>query len=233
MTREALDIILRLWSDKPSFEYRGKFWNVAKPETMFGFLKPHIKPLQQPHPPIGVAGLSTNSDTLKMAGEHGFLPLSLNLNPAYVGTHWAAVEAGAARTGRTPSRRDWRMVREVFVADTDEEAWKLSVGGMMGRMMREYFLPLLGNFGFLEYLKHDPSVPDSDVTPEYCAKHNWLIGSPATVAEKLERVYNDVGGFGNLLVFGFDYADNPGAWHRSLKLLADEVAPKVKHLMPA
>ena len=54
-------------------------------DEMFGFLKPHIKPLQQPHPPIGVAGLSKNSDTLKMAGEHGFLPMSLNLNPGYVG----------------------------------------------------------------------------------------------------------------------------------------------------
>ena len=110
------------------------------------------------------------------------------------------------------------MVREVFVADTDEQAWELSVGGMMGRMMREYFLPLLGNFGFLEYLKHDPSVPDSDVTPEYCAKHNWLVGSPVTVADRLEKVYNDVGGFGGLLVFGFDYADNPEAWHRSLRM---------------
>ena len=66
-------------------------------------------------------------------------------------------------------------------------------------MMREYFLPLLGAFGFLEYLKHDPDVPDSDVTPEYCARHNWLVGSPATVAEKLERVYEEVGGFGTLL----------------------------------
>ncbi len=122
------------------------------------------------------------------------------------------------------------MVREVFVAETDAEAMRLSVGGMMGRMMREYFLPLLGNFGFLEFLKHDPSVPDSDVTPEYCARHNWLIGSPATVAEKLERVYRDVGGFGNLLVFGFDYADNPEAWHNSLRLLAQEVAPRVRHL---
>jgi alkanesulfonate monooxygenase SsuD/methylene tetrahydromethanopterin reductase-like flavin-dependent oxidoreductase (luciferase family) len=104
---------------------------------------------------------------------------------------------------------------------------------MMGRMMREYFLPLLGQFGFLEYLKHDPSVPDSDVTPEYCAQHNWLIGSPSTVAEKLERVYHEVGGFGNLLVFGFDYADNPSVWHKSLQLLAQEVAPKIKHLTPA
>ncbi|HET6607462.1 MAG TPA: LLM class flavin-dependent oxidoreductase [Rhodopila sp.] len=233
MTREALDIILRLWSDEPAFDYGGQFWKVTKPETMYGFLRPHIKPLQKPHPPIGVAGLSKNSDTLKMAGEHGFLPLSLNLNPAYVATHWAAVEEGARRTGRMPHRRDWRMVREVFVAETDEEAWRLSVGGMMGRMMREYFLPLLGNFGFLDYLKHDPSVADSDVTPEYCAKHNWLIGSPATVAEKLERVYDNVGGFGGLLVFGFDYSENPDVWHRSLRLLAEEVAPRIRHLTPA
>jgi alkanesulfonate monooxygenase SsuD/methylene tetrahydromethanopterin reductase-like flavin-dependent oxidoreductase (luciferase family) len=232
MTREALDIILRLWSDEPTFDYEGQFWQVAKPATMYGFLKPHIRPLQKPHPPIGVAGLSKNSDTLKLAGEHGFLPLSLNLNPGYVRSHWDAVEVGAARSGRTPWRGDWRLVREVFVAETDEEAWRLSVGGMMGRMMREYFLPLLANFGFLEYLKHHPDVPDSDVTVEYCAKHNWLIGSPATVAEKLQRVYDDVGGFGQLLVFGFDYADNAEAWHTSLRLIAQEVLPKIAHLTP-
>src|SRR5262245_6501868 len=202
------------------------------PETMFGFLKAHIKPLQAPHPPIGVAGFSKGSDTLKLAGEKGFLPMSLNLNPAYIASHWEAVEIGAARTGRTPERSQWRTVREVFVADSDEEAMRLSVGSYMGRMMREYFLPLLGNFGFLEYLKHDPGVPDSDVTPEYCARHNWLIGSPATVAEKLERVYDEVGGFGTLLVFCFDYIDQPEAWHHSMQLLAKDVLPRVRHLTP-
>src|SRR5712672_2325702 len=120
----------------------------------------------------GVAGLSKGSDTLKLAGERGFIPMSLNLNPAYVSSHWDSVLAGAARTGRTPSRQDWRLVREVFIADTDEEAWKLSTGDMMGRMMGEYFLPLLGHFGFKDYLKHAPDVPDSDVTVDYCARHN-------------------------------------------------------------
>jgi alkanesulfonate monooxygenase SsuD/methylene tetrahydromethanopterin reductase-like flavin-dependent oxidoreductase (luciferase family) len=124
------------------------------------------------------------------------------------------------------------MVREVFVAETDDEAYRLSVGGMMGRMMNEYFLPLLANFGFLEYLKHRPDVPDSDVTVAYCARHNWLVGSPATVAEKLARVYDDVGGFGQLLVFGFDYLDNPEPWHNSLRLLAEDVLPRVAHLTP-
>jgi hypothetical protein len=29
--------------------------------------------------------------------------MSLNLNPTYVGSHWEAVEQGAARSGRTPN----------------------------------------------------------------------------------------------------------------------------------
>ena len=232
MTREALEIILQLWSDEDEFDYRGTYWHVTKGAEMYGFLRPHLKPLQQPHPPIGVAGLSSGSDTLKLAGEHGFIPMSLNLNPAYVASHWKAVEEGARRTGRTPDRSSWRMVREVFVAETDAEAQRLSVGGMMGRMMGEYFLPLLAQFGFTDYLKHAPDVADSDVTPEYCAEKNWLIGSPSTVIEKLQAVYEEVGGFGTLLVFGFDYQENPEAWHTSMGLLMSEVLPKVRDLRP-
>jgi alkanesulfonate monooxygenase SsuD/methylene tetrahydromethanopterin reductase-like flavin-dependent oxidoreductase (luciferase family) len=232
MTRESLDIILKLWTSTEPFDYKGKFWHVTKTDTMLDTLKPHILPFQKPYPPIGVAGVSKGSDTLKLAGERGFIPMSLNLNPAYVGSHWDSVEEGARRSGRTPQRADWRMVREVFVADTDDKAFKLSAGSMMGRQMREYFLPLLASFGFLEFLKHDPSAPDSDVTPEYCARHNWLIGSPATVAEKLERVYHEVGGFGTLLVFCFDYVEQPEAWRTSLELLAKDVLPRVRHLVP-
>jgi alkanesulfonate monooxygenase SsuD/methylene tetrahydromethanopterin reductase-like flavin-dependent oxidoreductase (luciferase family) len=75
-------------------------------------------------------------------------------------------------------------------------------------------------------------VPDSDVTPEYCARHNWLVGSPATVAERLHRIYEEVGGFGTLLLFCFDYSENPQAWRHSLELLAKEVMPRFKSLVP-
>src|SRR5579859_4230912 len=192
MTREALDIILRLWTAEEPFDYAGKYWHVTKTDRMLESLIPHIRPFQKPYPPIGVAGVSPGSDTLKLAGERGFLPMSLNLNQSYVASHWESVEEGARRSGRTPSRAQWRLVREIFVADTDEEAWRLSVGAQMGRMMREYFLPLLTDVGVIQFLKHDDSVPDSDVTPEYCARHNWLIGSPATVVDKIERMYDEV-----------------------------------------
>jgi len=199
---------------------------------MLDTLKPHIRPFQKPHPPIGVSGISKGSDTLKLAGERGFWPMSLNLNPGYVASHWESVEVGAARSGRTAKRSDWRLVREVFIADTDAEAMRLSLGGMMGRMMKEYFLPLLGSFGFVEFLKHKADVPDSDVTPEYCARHNWLVGSPATVTERLQTIYDEVGGFGTILLFCFDYTENPKAWQHSMELLAREVMPRFKDLVP-
>ena len=229
-TRESLDIMLRLWTEDRPFTHEGKYWTVSRPEPVAEVFAPFLKPVQKPHPPIGVAGLSPRSDTLKWAGERGYIPMSLNLNAAYLSSHWDAVAEGAAEAGRTPRRADWRMVREVLVADTDEEAWRLAVEGPMRRMTAEYSLKVVSAFGALPFLKHDPSVPDSDVTIEYLARESWLIGSPDTVARKIEALYERVGGFGVLLVLGFDFLDNPGPWRHSLELLANEVAPRLKHL---
>lgn len=233
MTRESLEIMLRLWTEEEPFEHRGQFWTVRKPDPVpEQHLGAHLKPLQTPHPPIGVAGVSKSSDTLKLAGERGFMPMSINLNPSFVASHWESVEEGAARAGRTAHRSDWRLVREVLVADTDAEAMRLAVDGMMGRMMGDYYIPFLKRAGILGFVKHHPDVPDSDVTPEYCARHNWVVGSPETVREKLEGVHESVGGFGTLLVYGFDYADEREVWYESLGRLALEIAPRLAHLAP-
>ena len=191
MTRESLEIILRLWSDEPEFDYKGKYWHVTKTGTHARHPAPASSPLQKPHPPIGVAGVSKGSDTLKLAGERGLLADEPEPEPrlrrAATGS---PVEHGRGASGRTPKRSDWRLVREIFIADTDAEAMRLSAGGMMGRMMTRV-LPaaLCRHSGSPSILKHRPDVPDSDVTPEYCARHNWLVGSPTTVANRLHEIY--------------------------------------------
>lgn len=231
MTAEAIDMIMSMWTEEPGWKKEGKYWTSSVPNGMPDLeLVQHIKPLQQPHPPIGVAGLSSPSPTLELAGENGWLPMSLNLNPGYVKSHWDSYEAGAKRGGHKVSRSQWRMVREIFVADTDEEAYEMTVNGMMGRMTREYWFPLLSAFEFNDFIKADPSHKDEDLTPEYQAEHNWIIGSVDTVVEKIEKIYADVGGFGHLLLFGFDYADNPEQWRRSMELLGTEVKPRLAHL---
>ena len=231
MANESLDIMLRLWEAQEPFDYKGKYWEVSYPAPMFGGLfRPHLRPLQRPHPPIGVTALTPGSESLKQAGERGYLPMSLSLGLEYLASHWAAYAEGAARGKRTPLRKDWRIAREVFVAETDEEAWRLSVGGMMGRMLHEHSLPFIKLLGALDMFKHARDVPDSDVTPDYIARHHWIVGSPATVAGKIEAMHEKLGGFGTLLVMGFDYAEKPDAWYNSLQLLANEVAPRLQHL---
>src|SRR3954451_20652261 len=182
MTREALEIMLRIWTEDEPWEHRGKYWNANGIAPMYdGLMRRHIKPYQDPHPPIGVTGFSAGSETLKLAGERGYLPMSLDLNTDYVATHWDAVLEGAARSGRTPDRRDWRLVREVVVAETDEQAFRYAVDGMLGRNMREYVLPTFRTMGMTKFYKHDPAVPDADVTPEYLAENTFVVGSVDTV----------------------------------------------------
>ncbi|BCJ88541.1 LLM class flavin-dependent oxidoreductase [Effusibacillus dendaii] len=228
MTAEALDIMLKVWTEQAPFEYRGNYWKFNMIEPMFDLLKHHIFPYQKPYPPIGIAGLSPGSETLKMAGERGFIPMSLGGNDDYIASHWIAVLEGAARSGLTPERTEWRITRDVFVAETDEEAIRYSVGADMGRQHREYWLPLFANLGAISVFKHDPNVPDEEVTAEYMAETSWLVGSPETVAKKLQTLYDKTGGFGTLLVTGYDYCENPEAWQKSLRLLKEEVVPRLR-----
>jgi alkanesulfonate monooxygenase SsuD/methylene tetrahydromethanopterin reductase-like flavin-dependent oxidoreductase (luciferase family) len=59
---EAIEIILKAWSND-RIKHQGKFWR-------FDELTLYPRPVQQPHPPIWVAG--TSAETLGWAGRHGY-----------------------------------------------------------------------------------------------------------------------------------------------------------------
>lgn len=237
MTRESLEIMLGLWANTEGpFKYEGKFWKVDVPDPSdysYANLKCFLTPFQKPHPPIGVAGASPSSETLKIAGEKGYIPMSLGLNAVYVAGHWDAVEEGAKRAGRDrPSRNGWRIVRDIWVADTDEEARKGALNGMLGRAWREYLLPLFsyGAYPFVTFMKHDESIPDEDVTPEYLVDNLWIVGSPETVSRKLRELFETVGGFGTLLWLTFDHSERRAEYEKSMRLLSEEVMPSLADL---
>ena len=233
MTEESLEIILKIWENKGPFEYKGKFWNVNITDPMFDTLKFWLTPYQKPHPPIGVASVSFKSPSLMFAGERGFIPMTLALNDAFVKSHWEAIKEGAERSGRTPSRGEWRLVRDVFVADTDEEARDAALNGMTGRVWGDYLLGLFKQFDLLGIFKRDQEVPDEAINPEYLADNMWLIGSPDTVARKIRDLYNNVEGFGGLLVLVYDHYKDQKRWDKSTRLLVNEVMPQIADLVPA
>ncbi|MGW9019456.1 LLM class flavin-dependent oxidoreductase, partial [Priestia megaterium] len=194
MMMESLELMQRLWSDEGSFEFRGKYFSANQPKARHGGIEgPHIKPFQKPHPPIGVTGFSPASSTLKMAGARGFIPMSLGWNSEYIKSHWAAVTEGARSVDKEPNRKDWRITQDIFVARTDEEAMEGALGGMMGRFFDESWLPLFKAQGDIKNLKPDQNVADEDITAKYMAKNDWLVGSPETVAKKLQNLYDTVG----------------------------------------
>jgi alkanesulfonate monooxygenase SsuD/methylene tetrahydromethanopterin reductase-like flavin-dependent oxidoreductase (luciferase family) len=162
-----------------------------------------------------------------LAGERGWIPMSINLvPPESLAGHWEAVEEGASRTGKTPDRSMWRIAREVFVADTTEEARRLALNGTMARDFQQYFLRLMPKVNMLGLMKTDPDMPDSDVTVEYLLDNIWIVCSPDEVAGKLRKLYEDVGGFGVLLAMGHEWQPRD-VWERSVTLLKQEVMPRL------
>jgi len=237
ITREALDLILDLWKKPKVGNYKNKFWNfnVPNPEDAIG-LRFWLKPYQLPHPPIAVAGVSENSETLTLAGERGYIPMSINIMPTkIVKSHWDTVAKGAQSTGAVANRNQWRIARNVFVADSSKDAYDLAVNGIMGRDWDDYFTPLLTSrkadkeHTMIHALKKDPSLPDSAITKEYMAENIWIIGDPDQVASKIRTLYNEVGGFGTLLIMGSEWSPRK-EWVRSHELLSTVVLNKLKDL---
>ena len=231
MSREMIELILDMWANPRPGAYQHPFWKFAIPEPVPEIgLQFHVKPYQKPHPPIGVAGVSPNSDTLLLAGEKGWLPLSINLvPPVTLKSHWEAVEAGAVKTGRTPDRSEWRIAREIYVAETTEQAREEVLEGTIGRDFRQYFIPLMKYVNACSLFKVDPELPDEAVTPEYLVDNVWIVGSPDDVTEQIRQMYRDVGGFGVLLAMGHEWQP-ADSWVNSVTSLAQDVMPRLADL---
>ncbi|MDP7231323.1 MAG: LLM class flavin-dependent oxidoreductase [Dehalococcoidia bacterium] len=94
MSFESVDLVLKLWTDPTPGRYKSKWWDfsITDVDDEIG-MRVHMVPYQKPHPPIGVAGVSAKSETLVMAGEKGWLPMSINFVPSRVlKTHWDSVK---------------------------------------------------------------------------------------------------------------------------------------------
>jgi alkanesulfonate monooxygenase SsuD/methylene tetrahydromethanopterin reductase-like flavin-dependent oxidoreductase (luciferase family) len=227
MTFESIDMMTRLWIDGAS-DFQGEFWTMGETHNELPGLGQHLVPYQTPHPPVAITAMTAGSENHKLAGEKGFIPVSLSIDPdaSITAQHWDAVIEGAARTGRIPDRKEWRIVRDVFVAPTDAEARQLAIGGIMGRCWREFLLPIYLGLGLGQFLKRDPSMPDEAVDVEYLADNLWLVGSPETVADRILELQEQTGGFGYLTIVSYDATDERESWHRSLKMLMNDVLPR-------
>jgi alkanesulfonate monooxygenase SsuD/methylene tetrahydromethanopterin reductase-like flavin-dependent oxidoreductase (luciferase family) len=234
MVEEAIDTILYLWSHDPPYEARGKYWqiNLAKSvdyETGIGFIP---KPLQQPHPPIAIPGMSRNSPSMKAAARRGHQPFGHCLIPGnVVADTWSTYEAAAHEAGRTPNRGDWKVARSIFLADTTKEARSLARKNSLGANY-EYIGKLFDRGLGRRIYKRDLNMNDADCNLDYLMDEQIIAGDVDEVLQRLLRLIDETGTFGTLVLMSYDW-DDKQRWLDSMRLFAKELMPALNKAVGA
>jgi alkanesulfonate monooxygenase SsuD/methylene tetrahydromethanopterin reductase-like flavin-dependent oxidoreductase (luciferase family) len=223
---ESVDMILKIWTSDPPYDIPGHFWNVSlkrnlDPEMGLGALH---KPLQKPYPPIAVPSISPKSAGIEKAAARGFSLFSHHMISAEVlAQQWATYRAAAQQAGRRAAPADWRVARNVFVADTTAEARRLARTNSLGRCI-QYILDLTQRGPGVGMWKRNADQSDADCNLDYFLDEVLIVGDPPEVARQLRALRDRVGDFGTLVLVAHDWDDRE-RWLHSLELFTREVAP--------
>jgi alkanesulfonate monooxygenase SsuD/methylene tetrahydromethanopterin reductase-like flavin-dependent oxidoreductase (luciferase family) len=229
MVLESIDTILRLWSQDPPYEIDGRFWKISLRDNIWPeFAVGHLpRPYQRPHPPIALSILTPNSQSARVAGERGWMPVSGNFfHQRYLRGHWERYAEGCEAVGRRADPEAWRVSRSVLVTETDAEADEYLADPDSG--LAFYYRFFIHSFAqgrkALFMVKPDADMPDAAVTVDAVQRAMIVAGSPRRVLDQLVALRDEIGHFGTLLMAGHDW-DRPALWRRSMELLATEVMP--------
>jgi len=201
MMLEGLEIILQAWSERGPQKFAGKYWTIYPPVDAYsgGNYGWHHRPYAPHEARIAFAGgFGPRSSMLTLAGARGGIPMSLNFFAAHLRGHWECVAEGAAAAGRTADRGRWRMLRDIFVADTDAEARRAVLDGFTAGFWNEYFKPIAEKLNATQMFRRPGTDPDAELTAEDLVDTKiWAVGSPATVAELIREQFELADGFGS------------------------------------
>src|SRR5262249_45876710 len=227
MVDEAIDVILRLWSSEPPYEIEGKFWTIrlkkyVDTETGIGYIH---KPLQKPHPPIAVPGMSRNSPSMRIAGARGYQPFAHCLITGnVVADLWKNYEIGAGEAGQTPRRADFKVARAIFLADSTQEARQKARNNSLGRNF-QYIGRLFDKGLGRKLYKRDLNMSDADCNLDFLMTEQIIAGDVNEVLRRLMHLVEETGPFGTLALMSYDW-DDKKSWIRSMELFARELMPQ-------
>ena len=182
----------------------------------------YMKPYQNPIRPLVVAtsrapgrfgspakGLDTDGSSL-------LAPIS-----RIIGAWWKQ----AAGAGRAADRQQWRIGRDIFVAETSVLARERA--RVLGRNYVRHQYPNRYGSSQMAATKSTRVCP-TRLDVDYMMEHMWIVGDPQECADRIRQLYETVG-ICMLLAITQD-SDNPEWDQRSLQLLMEEVGPRVADL---
>ncbi len=209
---EALDTILALLRDDEPVTRHTDWFTLENARL-------HLKPYTHPHPEVSVAAMISPSGPTA-AGTHGCSMLSIGATQKagfdMLAHHWDVYEEKATEHGHPVDRQGWRLVSQVHIAETKEQAYRDVEFGLHDYM--EYFRKVAAL----------PIVPEGgpeDLADQINASGVGVVGTPDDAIELIESLWDQSnGGFGTFLVQAHEWADT-AATRKSYELLARYVMP--------
>ena len=242
---ETLSIMKKAWTEK-FFNHQGEFYTYPAPNFKWQhdmsppseeFLDMNTseikkisivpKPFQKPHPAIWQVVDSPSS--IEWAAANGintimWIPTVKALKKRFQLYQEAKSKA---ENREVPLGEGICLVRDMFIADTMEEAEKLAGEHIVNYMRWVCHWRGLGN-----HMDPGETLPETDhkldlLNYDFLHKRNLLFGTPEYVVNKINELKSELN-LQNLQV----WSNFPGIEHeacmRSIKLFTDEVMPKIK-----
>jgi len=215
---EGIEILMRAWSGD-TFSYSGKAWGYEE-------ISCRPQPLQKPHPPIYYG--ATSPDSPAMVARNGW-NLALSRQPlANCTKAISTYRAERAKHADLSGKGDAIMVRDIYVADTDEQAWQEAVPELM-----RFWQLATENFWRGDSLSGDDLVKFTERYVYYpggltvARLDEWgtsLIGSPETVITKARAMIETAKPDSLVGMFQFGGLKHEQVMH-SLELFGNKVMP--------
>ena len=242
---ETLSIMKKAWTEK-FFNHQGEFYTYPAPNFKWQhdmsppseeFLDMNTsevkkisivpKPFQKPHPAIWQ--VVDSSSSIEWAAANGintimWIPTVKALKKRFQLYQEAKSKA---ENREVPLGEGICLVRDMFIADTMEEAEKLAGEHIVNYMRWVCHWRGLGN-----HMDPGETLPETDhkldlLNYDFLHKRNLLFGTPEYVVNKINELKSELN-LQNLQV----WSNFPGIEHeacmRSIKLFTDEVMPKIK-----
>ena len=241
---ETLTIMKKAWTEK-FFNHKGEFYtypspnfvwqhDMSPPDEDFMDLKTNqIKkisvipqPYQKPHPTLWQVVDSTGS--IESAAKNGINCIMWIPTVKTLKKRFEIYKNAKSDTEKrdVPMGEGISLVRDVFVAETMEDAKKLA-----GRQMVDYMRWVCHWRGLGNHMDPGEELPQTkgkldSLNYDFLHKRNMLFGTPDYVVKKIKELQSELN-LQNLLV----WSSMPGVKHedamRSIKLFNDEVIPKI------
>ena len=201
---EANEVILKAWS-KERFSHQGKFWS-------FEEITLYPRPVQQPNPPIWVAG--TSEETLGWAGRRGYDIMTVGHPhpPDKVRPGVEAWREGLKRSGFNPEKKRCQFHVRTFVDENAKRAHEVATEAIM----RYDAISKIG--------RREDSKPKSTDWEGMLASGRNLYGNPDQCIQIIRNAMEHYSF--NIMTNAFNFGGIPHDMiKKSMRLFAKEVMP--------